>query len=86
MRVFIFEIAYAERHSTYDFTTTARTAYFWNTRDKADKFCQRISDSGITVDPPFGNRLHCAGFRVEERPQGGFAISCECPLTSACDL
>lgn len=83
MRVFIFKIAHAERNLTYDFTTTARTAWFWNTCDQADKACQLISDSGITVDLPFWNRLRCTDFRVEKRPQGGFAVSCGCPLTSA---
>jgi hypothetical protein len=79
MRLFIFKITYGEWCPTYDFTRTARTAWFWSARDEAGRACRLISRSGITINLTHGNPLHCADFRVEERPQGGFAISCEHP-------
>jgi hypothetical protein len=38
---------------------------------------------GITVKAPDGTErtAHISDFKIEERPQGGFAISCEDPFS-----
>lgn len=80
MRVFIFKIVYGERRPGYEFTKTAGPAWRWDTREQADQACRLISHDGITIAPPFGSGAPCTDFRAEERPQGGFAISCEHPF------
>jgi hypothetical protein len=82
MRVFIFKIIYGERHPDYEFTKTAGPAWFWSTREQADRACQQISYDGISVELPLGSRAQCRDFCVEACPQGGFSISCEHPFAS----
>jgi hypothetical protein len=84
MRLYIHKITkHAEelKPDTYDFTNSIEGAWFWTTLESAERAQHFFShESGITINPPFGGSAPCTDFRVEPRPQGGFAISCEHPL------
>jgi hypothetical protein len=67
----------------YDFTKSIEGAWFWTTPESAERAQHFFShEGGITIRPPFGPSAACTDFRVEPRPQGGFAVSCEHPLAN----
>jgi hypothetical protein len=82
MRLYIKTISHGNNHDTYAWTSAIEGAWHWNTKEEAISKCRVIEQGGITVKSPieFGKSGLCADFRVEPRPQGGFAASCEHPL------
>lgn len=68
--------------STYELGKTIEEAWYWQTRDAADRALELVSVVGIDIRPPngFEPKISCSVFRVEPRPQGGFAISCAAPF------
>jgi hypothetical protein len=87
VRLYIYKITKHEetqKPDTYDFTKSIDGAWHWLTREPADLACSYLSEGGITIEVPYslGNNAPCTEFRVEQRPQGGFAISCEHPFAS----
>ena len=82
MRLYISNVTNGVRCPTYDFAKPIEAAMFWNTREWVTRVCDAISSDGITINPPFANSAPCTDFRIEPRPQGGFVISCEYPVTS----
>ena len=57
-------------------------AMHWDTRERAGHMVSS-ERGGITVKAPDGTErtAHISDFKIEERPQGGFAISCEDPFS-----
>jgi hypothetical protein len=82
MRLYIYKITRGDKCPIYHFTRTIETAWFWDTRERVDEVCRATSHDGITIEPTLGMSTPCTDFRVEPRPQGGFAISCEHPFAS----
>jgi hypothetical protein len=80
-RHYIKTINHENDHDTYEFTQSIEGAWHWETKGEAERNCCAIVErGGITADAsPAGipTRGFCTDFRVESRPQGGFAISCE---------
>jgi hypothetical protein len=72
-----------ENKPTYDFTKSIEGAWHWTTREsvESDLHVISIANGGITVESPdgIGKSSPCTDFRIESRPQGGFAISCDNP-------
>ncbi len=66
----------------YGFTESVERALFWDTSESAELDRSKIDSGGITVKSRDGRIAYCTDFRVEPRPQGGFAISCEHPHAS----
>ena len=83
MRLYIRAINHGENHDTYEWTSAIEAAWDWSTKEETINKCRVIEQGGITVKSPveFGKIGLCTDFRVEPRPQGGFAISCEHPLS-----
>lgn len=83
MRLYIYKItqcAEEQKPFTYDFTKTIESAWVWTTREQAERTRRSIEETGgITVSIPFQPGVSCTDFRVEAKPQGGFAMSCEHP-------
>jgi hypothetical protein len=83
MRLYIKTIDHGNTHDTYAWTSAIEGAWNWDTKEQATLARRVIVDwGGITVKSPIecGKSGLCADFRVESRPQGGFAVSCEHPL------
>lgn len=84
MRLYIKAIDHGDTHDTFTWTSAIEGAWNWNVQEQAARFCRWILGwGGITVESPieFGKIGLCTDFRVESRPQGGFAVSCEHPLS-----
>jgi len=73
-----------QREPTYTLTKAIEGAWHWTTLESADRICRFLSQTGITINVQngFGDSVYCTDYRVESRPQGGFAISCEHPLSA----
>jgi hypothetical protein len=83
MRLFIKEIAREANHNTFTWTSAIEGAWNWDAEGQADRFLRwTLGWGGIAAKSPteFGKIGLCTDFRVEPRPQGGFAVSCEYPL------
>jgi hypothetical protein len=86
MRLYIYEItshADEQKPDTYDFTTSIAGAWHWATQGQAEQARRLFEDIGIIIHPSLGASAPCTDFRVERRPEGGFAISCEHPFVTA---
>ena len=83
MRLYIKTINHGDTHDTFTWTSAIEGAWHWNTKEETINKCRVIEQGGITVRSPidFGKDGICTAFHVESRPQGGFAISCEHPLS-----
>jgi hypothetical protein len=82
-RLYIKTISRDDNHHTFAFTSAIEGAWYWNTEEQPTRFFRVIGDwGGISVKSPieFGKSGLCTDFRVESRPQGGFAVSCEHPF------
>jgi hypothetical protein len=82
MRLYIYEINEpVEKHKrhTVEFVKAIEGALHWETREAAEVHLQQFCP--ITIELPSGSVVHIpfAEFRIEARPQGGFAASCEHP-------
>jgi hypothetical protein len=66
-------------HDDYEFTSAIEGAWNWNTKEKAELYRSVVIErGGIVASDPTGARCGpCTDFRVESRPQGGFAVACE---------
>jgi len=86
MRLYIYKItSYADdeqKPDTYDFVKSIKGALHWATQGQAEQVRRLFEDSGIIIYPPLGGNAPCTDFRVETRPEGGFAISCEHPFAT----
>ena len=83
MRLFIKGIRRGENHDTFTWTSAVEGAWTWGAEGQADRFLRwTLGWGAITVKSPiqFGKIGLCTDFRVEPRPQGGFAVSCEHPF------
>jgi hypothetical protein len=83
MRLFIKEIRRVDNHDTFTWTSAIEGAWNWDAEGQATRYLRWILGWGeITVKSPteFGKASPCTDFRVEPRPQGGFALSCKHPL------
>lgn len=70
---------------TYEFTKNIEGAWHTSPIEHANRICYLLSfEREITVKNPngLGQSALCTDFRIEERPQGGFAISCEHPFAN----
>jgi hypothetical protein len=77
MRGYISEITMRGDGSKRDvkFTKAIKNAEFSRTTASAERVCAGLR---FTVNSPFNpSEVPCTDFRVEPRPDGGFAISCE---------
>jgi hypothetical protein len=86
MRLYIYTItSHDDKPTTYEFTKFKEGAWHWDMRESAERALDMIlnGSGGITVKAPDGRCDCCTDFRVEPRPQGGFAISCEHPFSSS---
>jgi hypothetical protein len=84
MRLYVSRItedAEGLKPATFEFRNTIEEAWYWQTRDAANRASELLSVVGIDINPPngFKHKASCSAFRVEPLPQGGFAISCEVP-------
>jgi len=85
MRLYIDKItshADEQKPDTYDFTKSIKGAWQWTTQGQAEQAQRLFEDIGIVIYPPLGGNAPCTDFRVETRPEGGFAISCEHPFAT----
>jgi hypothetical protein len=81
MRLYIKTIIKGEKRRTYEWVSAIEDAWHWDTQEQADADGTWIEQEGIFVRSTItGESGFCTDFRVESRPQGGFAISCEHPL------
>lgn len=80
MRGYISKIMYGPDHPEYEFTRSIAHAWFWQSESSATAALAKISHEGIVVNPPWRRcPVDVNDFRIEERPQGGFGISCALP-------
>jgi len=84
MRIYIRSIKTNEGNDfpTFEFCKRIEAAMHWDTRERAGHMVSS-ERGGITVKAPDGaeRTAHISDFKIEERPQGGFAISCEDPFS-----
>jgi hypothetical protein len=86
MRVFIHNITHRWKEGKpelYDFALSAEAALFWPTGEQAEEWRFFMEQFPIAINPPYGQRVCCEDYRVEERPHGGFCISCSYPFATA---
>ena len=79
MRLYICTIIIESNRDKYVYTPEIKDSHSWNTEQEAQNYLRRPVESGETIcHSPFTKVSGvCTDFRVEPRPQGGFAISCE---------
>jgi hypothetical protein len=82
MRLYIYKIKEpVEKHKrhTVEWVKSIGGAWHWETREAAEVHMQQFCP--ITIELPSGSVLLIpfADFRIEARPEGGFAASCEHP-------
>lgn len=88
MRLYIYKItknADELKPDTFAFKMSMENAWFWTTRESADRAWRLFSGiGGINVKSPheIGRTAPCTDFFIEPRPEGGFVISCEYPSSS----
>ena len=85
MRVFIYNMADRSEQGKpplYEFTRSVEASYLWKERETANWRRRSFEELPIAITTPLGQRLYCEDYRVEERPQGGFCISCLHPIQS----
>lgn len=83
MRVYIYKITKRElehKPDLYNFTQTITPAWHWPTKEAAERACRLFSAFGIRIELPTGEHALCREYRVDQRPEGGFAVSCEYPF------
>jgi len=82
MRLYIKTVSRGNNHDTFELTSTIEGAWNWNVYEQPARFCRWIVGwGGIFVKSPItGETGFCTDFRVEPRPQGGFAVSCQTSL------
>lgn len=82
MRLYIKTISRGNNHDTFQWTSAIGGAWNWNVPEQPGRLCCWIVGwGGIFVKSPVaGASGFCTEFRIEPRPQGGFAVSCEHPL------
>lgn len=82
MRLYIRSRVNGPRCPEYEFVRGSEAALFWNSKSQVEQVCRFIAEDGITAAQPFSPlRQPCSDFQVETRPLGGFAISCEVPVS-----
>lgn len=64
----------------YELTPSIEASYLWKERETADWRRRVFEELGIAITTPCGQRLYCKDYRVEEKPHGGFCISCLYPI------
>jgi hypothetical protein len=79
MRLYIRTITHENNRDSYVFTKMIEGGWNWNTYQDAESYLRWTVACGETIcHSPFTKVSGvCSDFRVEPRPQGGFAISCE---------
>jgi hypothetical protein len=84
MRVYIHKItkrALEQEPDLFDFTSAIRSAWYWPTKEDAERASRVFSEIGIRIELSVGECGQCSDYRVEQRPEGGFAVSCEHPFS-----
>jgi len=82
MRLYIRSRVNGLRCPEYELVRGSEAALFWNSKSQVEQVYWFIAEDGITVAKPFSpERQPCSDFQEETRPLGGFAISCEVPVS-----
>jgi hypothetical protein len=80
MRLYIRSRVNGPRCPEYELVGSSEAAPFWKSKNWVEQMCRLIAQEGITIARPFSTeRPPCSDFQVEQRPLGGFVISCEVP-------
>lgn len=81
MRLYIANRTNGPHCPLYYFHEAIESGMHWKNKEWVELVCLLMAAEGITVrQPATGNVEPCTAFLVEQRPQGGFVISCEVPL------